>query len=391
MRFARRAAIIAAITLVIYLVADWSVGLYFAYRSREAPPNPAGIPGYQGESFAVPEFIMDARRAGAMYTIPGTRLLWPHEAHGRYFNIDRLPPTESFYRRTVNPPVTKPPARIVLLLGGSTIYGPDTPDDQTVASYLSTYLNAGDPEHSYVVLNAGVTALDSTLERERLAYELDHGLKPDIVVVFDGGLDIVGGVYLASPGRPVVTGRTRLGELFFKYFPINIYRWLRGWAAERAAHYRLKSVPAAVSDPDRQKRLMAEMVRVYEENQMAMARLAAGVGARFLTVLEANRYGTTYTHHTPDLDFVEQETVGRMPGLAEILPVGLRALGQAQARLQAQGIATLDLSAVFKDKTGNVFTTSTAHLNAEGSRFVAERMAQALLSGSPAQAPAQQP
>jgi len=36
----------------------------------------------------------------------------------------------------------------------------------------------------------------------------------------------------------------------------------------------------------------------------------------------------------------------------------------------------LDLSAVFKDKTGNIFTTTTAHLNAEGSRVVAERIAQ---------------
>ncbi len=72
-----------------------------------------------------------------------------------------------------------------------------------------------------------------------------------------------------------------------------------------------------------------------------------------------------------------------MPGLAAILPEGLKALGEAQARLRAEGIETLDLSAVFKDKTGNVFTTSTAHLNATGSRIVAERIAQAILRQSP--------
>jgi hypothetical protein len=88
-----------------------------------------------------------------------------------------------------------------------------------MASQLSVILNAEDKIHSYVVLNAGVTALDSTLERERLAYELNHGLKPGIVVVLDGGLDLVGGFYLGLPGRPVVTGRTYLGELFYKYFP----------------------------------------------------------------------------------------------------------------------------------------------------------------------------
>jgi lysophospholipase L1-like esterase len=72
-----------------------------------------------------------------------------------------------------------------------------------------------------------------------------------------------------------------------------------------------------------------------------------------------------------------------MPGLSGILPQGLRALGDAQAKLRAEGIETLDLSAVFKDKTGNIFTTSTAHLNAEGSRVVAERIAQVILRQVP--------
>ena len=52
-------------------------------------------------------------------------------------------------------------------------------------------------------------------------------------------------------------------------------------------------------------------------------------------------------------------------------------------KLRAEGIETLDLSAVFKDKTGNIFTTSTAHLNAEGSRVVAERIAQVILRQVP--------
>jgi lysophospholipase L1-like esterase len=387
MSFLRKAAIVLGVTLLAYLVADWSVGAYFAYREREVPPNPAGIPGYKGEPFAVPEFGLEAQQSAKMYTIPGTRLLWPGEYHGQFFNIDRLAPTDALYRRTVNPPVTKPPPVTVLFLGGSTVYGPDTPDGLTMASQLSDILNAEDKAHSYVVLNAGVAALDSTLERERLAYELDHGLKPGIVVVLDGGLDIVGGVYLASPGHPVVAGRTRLGELFYRYFPINIYRHLRAWAAERAAEYKLKSEPRSVSDPNRQQKLLAETARIYAANQAAMAKLAAGVGARFITVLEPNRYGTSYTNATADLDYVARQTDGHMPGLSGILPGGLHALGEVQAQLRAEGIETLDLSAVFKDKTSDVFTTSTAHLNAAGSRVVAEHIAALILRPAPASQP----
>ena len=383
MRFLRKAGIVIAITLAAYLAADWSVGAYFYYRTREIPPSPAGIPGYKGEPYAVPEFGIEAQESAPLYTIPGTRLLWPREYHGQFFNIDRLAPTDSYYRRTVNPPATKEPPVVVLFLGGSTVYGPDTPDGLTMASQLSTILNQQDKSHSYVVYNAGVAALDSTLERERLAYELQHGLKPAIVVVLDGGLDLVGGVYLGSPGRPVVAGRTYMGELFYKYFPINIYRHLRGWLAERAAQLKLKNAPKSVSDPNRQQKLLAETARIYEENQRAMAKMAAGVGARFITVVEPNRYGTSYAHVTPDLDYVAQQTDGHMPGLSSLLPGGLHALGEAQARLRGEGIETLDLSAVFKDKTDNIFTTSTAHLNAAGSRVVAERIAQVILRQVP--------
>ena len=117
MRFLRKAAIVIAITLAAYLVADWSVGAYFYYRTREIPPSPAGIPGYKGEPYAVPEFGIEAQESAPLYTIPGTRLLWPREYHGQFFNIDRLAPTDSYYRRTVNPPATKEPPVVVLFLG----------------------------------------------------------------------------------------------------------------------------------------------------------------------------------------------------------------------------------------------------------------------------------
>jgi hypothetical protein len=144
-----------------------------------------------------------------------------------------------------------------------------------------------------------------------------------------------------------------------------------------------KKAPKSVSDPHQQEKLLAETARAYEENQLAMAKLAAGVGARFITVLEPNRYGTTYTHGAPDLDYVARQTDGHMPGLSGLPPEGLKALGETQAKLRAESIETLDLSAVFKDKTGNIFTTTTAHLNAEGSRVVAERIAWVILRRVP--------
>ena len=52
-----------------------------------------------------------------------------------------------------------------------------------------------------------------------------------------------------------------------------------------------------------------------------------------------------------------------MPGLKESLPGFLKMLSAAHATLAGSGIETLDLSAVFQDKTDNIFTTSPGHFN----------------------------
>ena len=64
----------------------------------------------------------------------------PVEIHGRYFNVDRLTPTNLFYRRTINspdsgnPPETGRPEVTVLFLGGSNVYGSEVPDEMTIPS-----------------------------------------------------------------------------------------------------------------------------------------------------------------------------------------------------------------------------------------------------------------
>ena len=69
MHFLCKAAIVFGIMLAAYLVADWSVGVYYYYRMREVPPSLAGIPGFEGEAYAVPEFGLEAPRNSS----PSTR------------------------------------------------------------------------------------------------------------------------------------------------------------------------------------------------------------------------------------------------------------------------------------------------------------------------------
>ena len=240
MRALRNAIIVLAVTLAVYVVVDLGFGLFQHYQNHLFPPDPNAVPGHRGQPYATSDFIVEALELGAVMTIPGTNLLEPQEVHGRYYNVDRLAPTGLFYRRTLNPAEDQRPTVTVLFIGGSNVYGAEVPDDMTIPSQLSQRLNQLDPTHRYLVVNAGVTGADSVLEKGRLDYELAHGQKPDIVLVMDGGLDVMEGIYMGIPRRPQAAGRSQPVEWFYRYVPLNIYRALRAWGAAHAVALGLK-------------------------------------------------------------------------------------------------------------------------------------------------------
>ena len=190
---------VLAVTLAIYVVVDLIAGVIIGPLHRETPDF-AAIPGFRGQPYATPGFAFEYTEMQSFDTVLGTRLLMPALRHGDYYNVDQLPPTEAHYRRTTNPSVLRTPIRLVLVLGGSLIFGPAVPDNKTIPSLLSAELNSEDDTQGYKVLNAGVDGAVSGQELARLRYELEHGLKPDLVVVIDGPVDFAQGVY-ARPAR----------------------------------------------------------------------------------------------------------------------------------------------------------------------------------------------
>jgi len=379
--------LILLITAGLYWAIDIAYGYYAGVIRQEAPPNPDGVPGLRGLPYASGAFMIEAGETIDTEAVPGTGILTPKEFHGNFFNIDRRAPTDLLYRRTLNPDPPKPPSVKVLLIGGSTVYGADAPDDLTIASLLSRRLNADDKTHSYVVLNAGTFGANSTMERERLQYEIAHGQKPDIVIVMDGGLDLMGGIYLGAPGRTFAEGRGQVADFFHKYFPHNIYWALRRWLAERAIKLGLKKPPANIQKPVDVEKLTKDTVDFYLANEIAMAKLAKDSGARFISVLEPNRYASSFSHPTEDLKFVDRQTDAHLPGLRGIMPKALAELSAGNASLKEQGIETLDLSTIFKDKTQNLFTDGAGHFNSIGNAMVADRLAAVILSSAAAAQP----
>jgi hypothetical protein len=390
LRLLRIFGIVVVAAAVLYTAVDLTYG-YLKNRptTDDAAFNPAAHISNEGQDYATPEFQREVgRQPGKWDRIPGQNLAAPSEFHGQYFNVDRLPPTDILYRRTINPGNPGKPQIVVLVVGSSTIYGATVPDGFTIPSLMSTRLNALDPAHDYVVYNAGVYGTNTTEDRDRLAYELSRGLKPGIIVVIDGPLDIAYGIYQGHPEGSTTLQAHRGGLRGFirRYAPMNIFMDLLRWFNRRAAESGMKQPPAHLKDPAAVARLTKETMDIYYRNEVAMAEMAKAKQIRFLTVINPSVYSAVYTHPTKDLSDVVKGVEAEAPGLGATWTMGYAALSQEMLKLKAQGIDTLDLSDMLKDKTVNVFA-DPGHLNGTGNAAVADRIAEALLRPAAAAQP----
>lgn len=383
-RLLRTAVIVLVITAGLYTVADYLVGLWRSHHLNVAIADGKTVPAYRNQPYMSEAFIREkALEPGEWQKVVDQRLVVPGEYHGTYFNVDGLAPTGNLYRRTINPPADGKPERDVLLVGGSTLYGPEVPDGYTLASQLSARLNRQDPAHRYVVYNAGVVAADTAQDRDRVAYELSRGLKPYIVIAVDGPLDLVYGIYQGHPGQPapLLVARSGIRGWMHKYLPTNIAKLVSLWFHDRAVAHHEKQTPVQLASAPVTVNLTKVTADFYSKNLAAMAKAASGAGARFLAVLPPSPFSTSYEHATDDLAFARSNTERQMPKLSNVLEEGQPVLSAELAKLNGTGLEVLDLSAALKAKTENVFIDQ-GHLNGTGYGILADRIAEAVLTGA---------
>jgi lysophospholipase L1-like esterase len=380
MTLLRRLAVILGITFALYVVLDLSVA---ALVGSPHPPIPDfdQVPALRGQPYATAQFGIEYVRNDFLDAVPDDRMMWEPLRHGAYFNVEALAPTGAHYRRTVDPPAGSRPVVTILFLGASTVYGTEVPDDLTLPSLLARRLDALDPAHAYKIYNAGVQSVTMVENVWRLQYELAHGLKPAIVVVMGGGVDVSHGVYQGRPGVPSAVSRGFLGRLVRDYFPLNIYHWLQVILADRATRSGARHPPSHLADSTRLAELVAKTAAAFGANERRLAELAGASGARFIAVLEPNLYTSTFNHPAEDVGYADQICSSRSPGLADAMRAAWPAMTAALADQRSRGTESLDLSQAFRDKTVDIFVDCD-HFNAVGNEILAERLADQILKQS---------
>jgi lysophospholipase L1-like esterase len=373
---------VVAISLFLYALVDVTYWWLNPPKPYDRYAERLTSPSYIHEPYFSEEFLTESfSQPGGWITPPGTRLVWPKEFHGKHFNTDYDAKTQSTYRRTINPPPRSANIVNVLLLGGSTLYNSEVPDQYTLASKLSALLNSR-KNTSYQVINAGVTSVNTAQELERLQYELNRGLRPEIVVSYNGINDIYQGIYSNDPEGVIFSQADRVENnarqevsllaRLRNAAPVHIYRKLQ----DRAFIENSRIIPGHMAIADTVSSLAVRTKEIYLHNVRAMEHLSKEYHFAFIAILQPMVFEELDSKR-PDITAARDLASRRTPMLETAYRTGYPYLQSAIAELRAEHLRAYDLSDVLKKVQRPVYI-DFCHINSVGNEIVASAIADIL-------------
>lgn len=368
------------ITILCFYLVDYGFGIIFPDPSRpyDAARERLTHPSYINEPYFSEEFLIES------FTIPGgwlthedSVLFFPLEFHGRYFNVDTVNGIQ--YRRTLNPdPGPGENSIKVLMLGGSTVFNSEVPDELTISSQLSEILNSSSINKEYLILNAGVTSVNTRQELARLEFELKNGTNPDIVIAFHGVNEILQGIYFNDPSGVMFSGENR--PKTNKYLR-QAKEFLRGNIYKRLKRKQItsgkRSIPPHMQDDEIVARRAGETEQVYLENVRKMFSLSQEYGFKLYIFLQPNLYSGSYIHQTEDIKLGYEWSKEKYPYVSKAFQTGHPYLQNAISDLKKQGLLAFDASDIFNNKRKDIFL-DFCHVNSIGNSIIAQHLSQVI-------------
>jgi hypothetical protein len=307
-------------------------------------------------------------REASFFTPPRTQLVLPKDYQDRFFTIhDGIRRTVGFDPAGV---VQSGRPRRLFVLGGSTTYCEEVPDEFTWASQLQKRLAAIRETSDIEVVNCGIPAAVSVEEVQRLEYEISRNNTPDFCIFLNGINDANQGVVNGNPGHSVhETARTYGNQGLFRALRViakfsvaarTIYQSI-------LSSQRRNEPPSPRSAADVEK-LAQTVADVYERAMLHAQQICTQYHIRMIVFLQPHVF-TIARPWTAD----EREAAGRVrKDYVEALRVCYPLLREKLKLLRQRGIAAHDISDAFDGNLEPIFVDSLFHVESTGNRLVAE-------------------
>lgn len=384
--YLRTTVIIILVSYVLFFAVDALYGYINPIMPWESELEITAKAAYETEPFYSEEFLLEkyaAMKPGEWKTPEGTRLILKEEFFGKYINAEPADfGSKNVVRRTINKysyydkDVIK-----VLMLGGSTMYCNDVPDDLTISSQLSEILNSSG-KNKYFVINAGVDSANTSQELERLEFELKAGLRPDIVIGYHAYNDIVNGIYFNEPEGVMFDyeSRNKVKELIKKITPTNIYERIRLEADKN--NDNIRKVQEHLNDISKVRELAVRTGQVFTDNNLKMHELSLQYGFKYYCIVQPVGVYGDYPDSFEDVKRVRKWASKYMPKFFIACDEGYAVMKKSVEDLKKKNVAAYDWSGLFLNKKDNIFIDA-CHVNSKGNKIVAEAMAKMIQEQMP--------
>jgi len=304
---------------------------------------------------------------------------------GQYVNVDSLG-----HRRTIPSGPVAGPARQVILLGGSTLWGTGERDAHTIPSQIAVQLAAAGIRDVRVE-NFGETGYVFTQELLRLLLELRQGARPALVVFYDGLNDLFATAIDGACGIPqnerrraveFAIGRFLNTRAWSEFKDLVGTAWTRGVGGQTAD----ARAPAGASRDSVGSIRARQTLTCYEATAKLVEALAGAYGFQVLYVWQPMP-ATTVKPPTP----YEARVLARLehgPLLPYVAASGRVAAGLVDSVMQPiAGPRFLNLATLFAGDSGAVWLDEIGHLTERANARVAGAMLPAILQALKPPAP----
>lgn len=310
-------------------------------------------PPYENAPYWSPSLISESQRATwSIYISDDDSLMLVNDFNGEFINI------ENGRRVTTNQPIGVVPT--LWLVGGSTLFNEEVPDEYTVASYLQRLIG-----NRYRVENYGVSSANITQEVARLR-TLD--VRPnDLVVFMDGVNEILVGIYYGDHTSAIVReNRNRIEQMpasglleTFSY--LTFVRFITAMSMP---------IPTHLQNIDTVEQLGQETANHYEQRLLEAQEFTESQGATFVHFLQPHLFTLqTLSEYEQSLN---RNPHIMLPGLETAYRSGYGYLEAVSAGLPF----SYDISDAFDDvrQNGEELFLDFCHVTHRGNELLAEAM-----------------